>query len=222
MLTMESLAMHRTLILAEPADPIGRSWASTSPLDIGRLVHPPDWGRLPLSLRRRFEAVHGPATYRGALTCDSSAVGSLFAWLSRMFGAPLAAMQATNLPVAVDVRPIGSGVAWSRQLGPTRCVRSIKSAGPSGTLLERTDGGLGMVLDISVEDGALVFTSRSFFLAVGPWRVPIPAVLTPGRCRVEHQAIDDARFRFTLTMVHPLWGTTFHQTGVFTESQETP
>jgi hypothetical protein len=66
----------------------------------------------------------------------------------------------------------------------------------------------------------MVFTSRGFFLAVGRWRVPIPALLTPGRCRVEHRAIDAARFRFTLSMVHPLWGTTFRQTGVFTDSLE--
>ncbi len=212
--------MYRTLRLAGSAEPAGRSRRCTSPLDIARLVHPSDWGRLPLSLCRRFEAGHGPAAYRGTLTCDSSAIGAGFAWLSRAFGAPLAAMRATDLPVVVDVRPAGHGVAWSRQLGPAQFVRSVKSILPDGTVLERTDGGLGMVLDISVEDGTLVFTSRSFFVAIGPWRVPIPAVLTPGRCRVEHQAVDDTRFRFTLTMVHPLWGATFRQTGVFTDSQK--
>jgi hypothetical protein len=122
--------------------------------------------------------------------------------------------------VVVDVRPVGPAVVWSRRLGTGQLVRSVKLAGPGGTVIERTEGGLGMVLDVSVEDAALVFTSRSFFLAVGPWRVPIPALLTPGGCRVEHRAIDAARFRFTLSMVHPLWGTTFCQTGVFTDTRE--
>ncbi len=105
-------------------------------------------------------------------------------------------------------------------------MRSVKSAGPGGTVLERTDGGLGMVLDVTVEgaagDAALVFTSRSFFLAVGRWRVPIPASLTPGCCRVEHRAVDAERFRFTLTMTHPLWGTTFRQSGLFTTLEWQP
>ncbi len=129
-------------------------------------------------------------------------------------------MRVTDAPVAVTVCAVAAGVMWSRQLGPAHCVRSIKSTGPAGTVIERTEGGLGMVLDLSVEDGALVFTSRGFFLAVGSWRVPIPTFLTPGRCRVEHRAVDDIRFRFTLTMVHPLWGATFRQTGVFTDHQE--
>jgi hypothetical protein len=189
-------------------------------LEIARLVHPTDWARLPRSLRHRFEAGHGPARYTGAMSFQRSSIGAAFAWLSRAFGAPLPMMSVNDAPVTVDVRPTGDGVMWSRHLGPGRLVRSIKSLGAAGTLLERTDGGLGMVLDVSVEDGALVFTSRSFFFAAGRWRVPVPTVLTPGRCRVEHRAVDDTRFRFTLTMVHPLWGTTFRQTGVFTDPLE--
>ena len=214
--------MHEASLLAPPsraAKGIRRA-AFARPLDIAQLLHPSDWLRLPPSLRRRFEAGHGPATYRGTMDFETSAAGRVFAWLARAFGAPLPAQRATGAPVTVDVRAAGNGVAWSRQLGAAHRVRSVKSAGPGGTVLERTDGGLGMVLDISVADGALVFTSRRFFFSAGPWRVPIPAVLTPGRCRVEHRAVDDARFRFTLTMTHPLWGMTFRQTGVFTDIQE--
>lgn len=214
--------MHGTSLLAPPswaAEGVGHA-APVRPLDIARLLHPSDWLRLPPSLRRRFEAGHGPATYRGTMDFETSAAGRVFAWLARAFGAPLPTRRATGAPVTVSVRAAGNGVAWSRQLGAAQQVRSVKSAGPGGTVLERTDGGLGMVLEISVADGALVFTSRRFFLAAGPWRVPIPAVLTPGRCRVEHRAVDDARFRFTLTMVHPLWGMTFRQTGLFTDTPE--
>lgn len=214
--------MHGASLLAPPsraAEGVGHA-APVRPLDIARLLHPSDWLRLPPSLRRRFEAGHGPATYHGTMDFETSAAGRVFAWLARAFGAPLPTRRATGAPVTVNVRAAGNGVAWSRQLGAAQQVRSVKSAGPGGTVLERTDGGLGMVLEISVADGALVFTSRRFFLAAGPWRVPIPAVLTPGRCRVEHRAVDDARFRFTLTMVHPLWGMTFRQTGLFTDTPE--
>ena len=190
-------------------------------LDIASLVHAADWARLPETLRRRFAAGHAPARYCGAMRFERSAVGLAFAWLAKMVGGPLPTFRAAAVPVEVDVRPVGAGVAWSRRLG-LAVVRSVKSAGPAGTVLERTDGGLGMVLDVGVEDAALVFTSRAFFFAVGRWRVPIPSLLTPGRCRVEHRAVDAERFRFTLTMTHPLWGTTFRQSGVFTTEEVLP
>ena len=66
----------------------------------------------------------------------------------------------------------------------------------------------------------LVFTSRGFFLAVGRWRVWLPGVVTPERCRVAHEAIENGRFRFTLTMTHPWWGVTFRQDGVFSDVLE--
>ena len=110
------------------------------------------------------------------MTFERSAVGAAFAFLARSAGGPLPAFRAAAVPVVVDVRPAGAGVVWSRRLGPASVVRSVKSAGPAGTVLERTDGGLGMVLDVGVEDAALVFTSRSVFFAVGRWRVPVPAL----------------------------------------------
>jgi len=45
----------------------------------------------------------------------------------------------------------------------------------------------------------------------------VPAWLTPGVCRVTHTDLGQGFFRFTLSMVHPLWGETFHQTGVFAD-----
>lgn len=190
-------------------------------LDLSRLVHPADWAQLPETLRARFAARHAPARYAGTMRFERSAIGAVFALLATPFRSPLTRLRGADVPVVVEVRTQGAGVLWSRQLGPAALVRSVKSAGPGDTVLEQTDGGLGMVLDVTVEDAGLVFTSRAFFLAVGRWRVPIPAWLTPGRCRVEHRAVDAERFRFTLTMTHPLWGTTFRQTGIFITQEST-
>ena len=190
-------------------------------LDIADLLPQADWLRLPASLRRRFAPSHRPATYDGTLTIRASWSGTLFAVLARLFGAPLPTVK-NRVPVSVCDRTTSAGIEWSRRVGAAQLVRSVKSAGPGGTVLERTDGGLGMVLGVSVEDGALVFTSRSYFLAVGRWCVRLPALMTPGRCRVEHRALDETRFRFTLSMVHPLWGTTFRQDGVFIDEEHLP
>ena len=219
---LEIVAMHsRTLTAAErpSAFPIAAS-PNPHPLDIARIVGAAAWRRLPPALQRRFEPGHGPATYRGTMTLERSAMGALFARLVTVLGAPLPVARATDAEVVVDVRAEAEGVVWERKFSPRQSVRSVKLPGSDGTVLERTDGGLGMVLDVSVQDGGLVFTSRSFFLSLWRWRLPLPGLLTPGRCRVEHRAIGETRFRFTLTMTHPLWGTTFRQSGIFTDTPE--
>jgi hypothetical protein len=114
------------------------------------------------------------------------------------------------------------GVIWERcfhtgSAGQDRIVRSTKELGADGGLLERTVGGLSMSLDVFEEAGALVFQSRRFWLVWGRLRLPVPALLTPGTCRVAHTDLGEGLFRFTLSMVHPLWRETFHQTGVFSD-----
>jgi hypothetical protein len=96
-------------------------------------------------------------------------------------------------------------------------VRSTKQLDTDGRLFERTDGGLSMALDVFEERGSLVFQSRGFSLVWGRLRLPVPALLTPGTCRVMHTDLGGGFFRFTLSMVHPLWGRTFHQSGVFAD-----
>jgi hypothetical protein len=101
-----------------------------------------------------------------------------------------------------------------------RVVRSPKEMDTDGvTLRARTDGGLSMALHVFEEDAMLVFESSRYFLALGHWHLPVPALLSPGVCRVSHRDLGAGRFRFTLTMTHPLWGQTFHQTGVFADPE---
>ena len=195
-------------------------------LDIAALLGPAAWSRLPEAVRRRFARGHGDAVYEGTLALHCSAIGRCFALASRLLGGPLTAERAPAVPAHVRVRGDGrGGMVWERHLRVAggkreRIVRSTKLADGASGLVERTDGGLAMVLSVFEEEGALVFESRRYFLALGRWRLPVPMLLTPGVCRVEHHDEGGGRFRFTLSMVHPLWGETFHQTGVFTDPQE--
>lgn len=200
--------------------------APIAPLDIAAIVGPAAWQRLPPAVRRRFAAAHDDTVYDGALDLECSALGRCFALLARLFGGPLTCARLRAAPARVRVHGDGrGGVVWERQLGlasrgKPRIVRSTKLEGPRGTLIERTDGGLSMELDVFEQGGALVFRSRRYFLSVGGWRIPVPALLTPGVCRVEHRDEGRGCFRFTLEMVHPWWGRTLHQTGLFTDPQE--
>jgi hypothetical protein len=192
-------------------------------LDLPSMVGKEGWRRLPAAVQRRFAPGHPEVAYTGELAMDCSPVGRLFAWASALLGGPLSAVRgnaSARVQVYGDAR---GGVVWERHLalaGHEKVVRSTKLADARGRLVERTDGGLSMALDVFEEGGALVFQSRRYFLALAGWRLQIPQCLTPGTCRVEHHDLGAGRFRFVLSMVHPWWGITFRQSGVFHEPEE--
>jgi hypothetical protein len=196
---------------------------SAAPLDLAALVGAAGWARLPAAVRRRFGVDHAAVTYVGRMDLHCSRVGRVHALLSRLFGSPLTAVAARAVPTTVRVFDDGQGgVVWERRFHvddgrAPRVVRSTKRRGPDGDLQERTDGGLAMALRVFEEQGALVFESRAFALILGRLRLPVPALLAPGTCRVTHTDLGEGLFRFELEMRHALWGRTFHQVGVFAD-----
>jgi len=203
--------------------PSSAAFEAPRSLDLATLVGAAGWQRLPAAVRRRFGAGHGAGTYVGRMTLRCSPVGRGFAALAKAFGSPLSAATDDAVPTSVRVLDDGrGGMVWERSFhtqadGAPHVVRSTKELDAGGRLVERTDGGLGMGLRVFEEHGALVFESHRFFLALGRLRLPVPALLTPGTCRVVHTDLGGGLFRFDLDMVHPLWGCTFHQSGVFAD-----
>jgi hypothetical protein len=190
----------------------------TAPLDLAALLGPAAWDRLPAAVKHRFAAGHADATYRGRMDMRCSRLGHMLAVLLKPLQSPLAAANAIGVPTTVRVRAVGGGVVWERQFdGGVGRVCSTKELAPEGGLQERTRSGLGMALDVFEHDGALVFQSRRYFLSVGGLRIAVPRLFSPGTCRVEHRDLGGGLFRFTLSMTHPIWGETFHQTGVFVD-----
>jgi hypothetical protein len=200
--------------------------AAPAPLDLAALVGAEGWSRLPAAVRRRFAAAHADTVYRGHMDLACSRLGRVIALLSGVFGGPLTGRNAWRVATTVRVGGNGrGGVVWERRFqrasaggaaAPDRIVRSTKEIDTDGvTLRERTDGGLSMTLRVFEDGGALVFESERYFVALGRWHLPVPALLSPGVCRVSHCDLGAGRFRFTLTMTHPRWGQTFHQSGVF-------
>lgn len=196
---------------------------TAAPLDLAALVGAAGWAQLPAAVQRRFGAAHADTTYTGHMELRCSRAGRLFAWASKCFGSPLTSINAVDVPATVRVSDNGhGGVTWERLFdgggeGGAQMVRSTKEIAPGGGLMERTDGGLSMSLDVFEEDGSLVFLSRRFWFVMGRLHMPLPAVLSPGVFRVTHTDLGRGLFRFTLSIVHPWWGETFYQSGVFAD-----
>lgn len=197
-----------------------RPTPSSTPLDLPHLVGATGWSRLPTDVQRRFGATHADTTYTGHMDLRCSRIGRIYAGLACLFGRPLPHVNTHAVPTTVQVsRNARGGVVWARCFHGRQphLVRSTKETDSNGRLLERTAGGLSMALDVFEDHGSLVFRSRRFWLMLGPLRMAIPTWLTPGVCCVTHTDLGHGLFRFTMTMTHPLWGETFHQSGIFTD-----
>jgi hypothetical protein len=206
--------------------------APPRPIDFARLVGREGWARLPEAIRRRFvqhPSAGVPLLYEGtmhAVAC--SWLGFLLAQFCRLIGTPVAPWPGRDVPVtiALTADAASGGIAWERLYryrghGPL-LVRSVKQLAADGRLLECVGGGFGMRLAVFEAAGALNFRSLSYFWRGLGLTLTLPALLSPGIAHVVHQELGRGRFRFVMTIRHALFGTLFHQDGIFHAAGESP
>ena len=187
-----------------------------------------DWGRLPVATWRRFStrrADGGTIIYVGEV--DDASISSIGWWLvqlARLIGGPLPTGAETGVPMIVTVteEEASGGQIWTRicarRDGFPQVIHSSKRfAGPTG-LEEYIGFGVSMALRVSVEHEALVFRSAGYSLQLGPFRVPLPAWLTPGDLTVTHSDLGCGTFQFALEIVHRRFGLLLRQSAVFREA----
>jgi len=187
-----------------------------------------EWAALSPAVRRRFSkrlAGGRTAIYVGEVQeAWTSRIGWLLVQALRLIGGPLPVSRDTHVPSVVTVTEdmAGGGQVWTRlyarRHGFPQVIHSAKRfAGPTG-LEEHVGRGVGMMLNVSVEAGALVFRSCRYFVDLGSWRMILPPWATPGALTVRHIEAEGARFLFTLEIVHPRLGTLVRQTATFQET----
>ena len=192
------------------------------------LLPPEDWGRLPVSIWRRFSkrlADGATVVYVGEVDrAEISRAGFWFAQAARLIGGPLPTATDVDVPmiVAVTEDAASGGQIWTRVCGRRhgfpQVIHSAKRfAGPTG-LEEYLGWGLSMSLRVSVADGALEFHSAGYTLEAAGMRWTLPAWLTPGDLTVTHADVGNGAFRFSLEIVHPRFGRIIRQSAVFRES----
>lgn len=183
------------------------------------------WLQLPKAVRRRFSKCLAPGeviVYRGeVLATKLSRAGSFLSFLARAIGAPLPLTDGATGPalVVVSEDAILGGQCWLRIYNrPGRFPQAIHSAkrfrGATG-LEEYVGHGIGMALRVTVEDGALLFRSAGYFLALGNRRLPLPRLLHPGQMTIAHRDLGAGQFAFTLDLTHPLAGQLVNQLAHF-------
>lgn len=190
-------------------------------IDFMRLVGRRAWGELPAAVRARFGPdSHRHVSYDGEMVVRASALGRLIAHACRLIGTPLAPWTGEAVPVTVEVYPHPKGgLVWDRIYGfagraPVR-VSSRKVMDRHGELMEVVRGGLGMALTVTVEDRALHFRSRYYFVEALGLRLRIPHLVTPGAAHIVHADEGGGTFRFTMRFTHRWAGETVFQDGLF-------
>lgn len=76
-----------------------------------------------------------------------------------------------------------------------------------------------MKLDVFEEDHKLHFKSTEYFWQGVGLTIRLPAIFTPGVAHVVHTDEGNGVFRFTMTIHHRFFGTTFFQDGLFQEEK---
>ncbi|TDU31380.1 uncharacterized protein DUF4166 [Panacagrimonas perspica] len=200
------------------------AFARNGATDFEALVGAGGWRRLRGEIRRRFTDkpdADRDIRYRGVMEkVECSFFGWLLAQLCRLIGTPFALHRGRDVPTDIRLVDDGcGGVIWQREYhfagrAPAR-VQSTKRGGPEGSLLECVGLGLGMRLAVFEANGDLHFLSLRYFCRIGGRYLSIPHLLSPGTAHVIHRDLGDGRFHFTMTIHHALFGTLFHQDGVF-------
>lgn len=199
--------------------------AAVQTSSLAHLLGPQAWARLHPAVRARIAAQDDGRTwqvYRGVVDIRVTALGWLFVQLARLVGAGFApARSGLTLTARVGHSAALGGVVWDRvydRAGRTvMTVRSCKIL-REGRLEEHLDRGLVLLLQLSERAGGLLFRSTGYVQRLWGLRLPIPAVLTPGRLDLTHHQADDGRFRVVLSLHHPWFGEIFRQDGLFEET----
>lgn len=189
------------------------------------LVGEAGWMRLPTAVQRRFSkrlAAGAVLIYAGeVLETRLSRAGKVLSFLARVLGAPLPLDDGMTggATVAVMENAGLGGQSWTRTYARAgRFPQVIHSAkcfsGPTG-LEEHVGRGVGMSLSVVEENGALVFRSVRYFLALGRWRIPVLRAIAPGDMEIVHKDEGGGAFLFTLTLSHRWFGTLIRQTARF-------
>lgn len=194
--------------------------------ELFRKILGPKWTELHPDIQLRFgrNPLPGkPLHYVGHLTeLSCSRFGRVLGYLTMpLIKGALMPYTDANFPVDIQVSSKENSAAIYKQriykLHGRKPVQftSFMRESSKGEVLEYVGMGLGMKLLLDVRDGNLHFQSDGYFWEVFGVRIPIPPLMTPGKTILCHRNNSPTQFDIHIAIVHPLFGTSFIQAGVF-------
>lgn len=190
-----------------------------------------EWQKLSINIRQRFDHDPLPGTpmfYQGTMSrIECSRVGKWLAWCVQFTGA-LMPQEGRDIPVNIAVWTETDSTAVFKQRSyqfPCRrkpfLFRSRMLRDAQGRLVEYVGGGFGMYISAHVHAQDLYFEDKGYFFECCGLRLPIPALLGPGKVKLHHRNISSTAFAISIDITHPLFGPMYFQQGHF-EHAENP
>ncbi len=185
-----------------------------------------EWESIHPNIQKRFSqdpTPDYPICYNGTMTLvRCSLLGKLLAHSVQWTGA-LQPYSGKNVPVIIKVSAKSGieGVFKERiyQFAGKKPFRfNSHMMMKHGKLLEFVGGGFGMQIHIEVKDGNLHFSDKGYFIKLGPVRIPLPYLLSPGDTYLLHQNEGENTFKIIIRIHHRLFGEMYYQEGVFNHS----
>jgi len=82
-------------------------------------------------------------------------------------------------------------------------------------LIEIIGFGFGLRLQVSVENGDLIYLGKGHFWQCGSYRLNIPDWLLLGTATISEHAVSEDEFYLDFAIRHPLWGVSYYYRGNF-------
>ncbi|MCG8425867.1 MAG: DUF4166 domain-containing protein, partial [Chromatiales bacterium] len=150
-----------------------------------------------------------------------SNIAKLFLLPGRLFGA-LVPYKGKNIATEVKnwtTTNNSSAMFWHRTLlFPGRHPVIFKSRMEhiqKNEIIEFVKYGMGIRMQMSVEEKALVFKSIGYTWKLGSLHLPIPNWMILGDATIIEKALSDEQFHIDFQIIHPLLGRTFSYGGIF-------
>lgn len=183
-----------------------------------------EWENLHPAIRRHYN-IHPDGEHKRRLNGEMSKVFHSF-WvkhyilIGRLFGA-LVPFRGEKIPVEVYnyCNANSNQLRWRRQFYfPDRKSYPFDSYMEhfgDNEIVEFVRFGLGLRMKLSVDSGALCYTTAGYLWRIGSLRLSLPDWLFFESGTITEEGIDNEQIKLDFTLVHPLFGLSFCYIGRF-------
>ncbi|MCW8826951.1 MAG: DUF4166 domain-containing protein [Gammaproteobacteria bacterium] len=138
--------------------------------------------------------------------------------LGRLFGA-LVPYRGKDIPVEVNNYCKNNNLHWHRLFyfpnhAPYPFSSHMEYLGDN-MVVEFVRFGLGLRLKLSVDEGALCYTTAGYLWRIGPLHLRLPDWLLLGSGTIIERGLDSEQIELDFTLKHPLFGLSFCYMGHF-------